>query len=215
MADMKYTTGNVLLFVPNMIGYARIILALVSFYYMPTDYGKAAFCYLLSGLLDALDGHAARLLNQCSKFGAMLDQLTDRAATACLCVTLAIFYPQYALFFQLSMALDIVSHWMHLHASLMKGSSHKAMDLNSNPIMRLYYTSRPVLFVMCAGNEIFFSMLYLLNFTEGPIVVGMSLYRLLLYVTAPIMAGKALISFIHLIDASIRIASIDAEEKSA
>ena len=33
---------------------------------------------LLSGLLDAVDGHAARLLGQSSKFGAMLDMLTDR-----------------------------------------------------------------------------------------------------------------------------------------
>jgi CDP-diacylglycerol--inositol 3-phosphatidyltransferase len=38
----------------------------------------------LSGLLDAVDGHAARLLNQSSKFGAMLDMLTDRCATMCL-----------------------------------------------------------------------------------------------------------------------------------
>ena len=45
-------------------GYSRIVLALASFYYMPTDYVKASFCYLLSGFLDALDGHAARLLNQ-------------------------------------------------------------------------------------------------------------------------------------------------------
>ena len=30
------------------------------------------------GLLDAVDGHAARLLGQSSKFGAMLDMLTDR-----------------------------------------------------------------------------------------------------------------------------------------
>lgn len=35
----------------------------------------------LSGLLDAVDGHAARMLNQSSKFGAMLDMLTDRCAT--------------------------------------------------------------------------------------------------------------------------------------
>ena len=45
-------------------GYARVFLALLSFYYMPTDYGIASFCYLLSGFLDAFDGHAARMLNQ-------------------------------------------------------------------------------------------------------------------------------------------------------
>jgi hypothetical protein len=35
--------------------------------------------------------------------------------------------------------------------------------------MRIYYTSKPVLFFMCAGNEAFYAALYLLHFTEGPI----------------------------------------------
>ena len=30
------------------------------------------------------------------------------------------------------------------------------MDETSNPFIRIYYTSRPVLFGMCAGNEIFY-----------------------------------------------------------
>lgn len=50
------------------LGYGRIVLALVSFYYMRTDYLTATWCYLLSGLLDALDGHAARMLNQSKAF---------------------------------------------------------------------------------------------------------------------------------------------------
>ena len=53
-----------------------------------------------------------------SLFGAMLDQLTDRCATACLLVTLAMFYPEQALWFQMSTALDIASHWLHLHRSV-------------------------------------------------------------------------------------------------
>ncbi|KAG7273083.1 hypothetical protein CRUP_024813 [Coryphaenoides rupestris] len=50
---------NIFLFVPNLIGYARIVLALLSFSLMPCCPLPAAFCYLLSGLLDAFDGHAA------------------------------------------------------------------------------------------------------------------------------------------------------------
>jgi len=57
--------------------------------------------------------------------------------------------------------------------SLLQGkTSHKFVDLSENPIMRIYYTSRPVLFFMCAGNEAFYATLYLLHFTEGP--TGMS-----------------------------------------
>lgn len=48
-------------------------------------------------------------------------------------------------------------------------TSHKFIDMSGNPIMRLYYTNRIVLFFMCAGNEAFYAGLYLLHFTEGPI----------------------------------------------
>ena len=104
------------------------------------------------GLLDALDGHAARLLNQCSKFGAMLDMLTDRCATMCLLTTLSTFYPSFMFLFQLSMTIDISCHWLHVHTSLLQGStSHKFVDPTGNYWMKLYYTDRRVLFAMCAG----------------------------------------------------------------
>lgn len=45
-------------------GYARVVLALLSFYLMPSSPWPAVFCYLLSALLDAFDGHAARALDQ-------------------------------------------------------------------------------------------------------------------------------------------------------
>ena len=44
--------------------YMRVVFAFVSFYYMPSDYVKASVFYLLSGFLDAFDGHFARMLNQ-------------------------------------------------------------------------------------------------------------------------------------------------------
>ncbi len=46
-------------------GYGRIILAIISFYFMPTNYIIAAWCYVISAGLDAFDGHAARHFNQC------------------------------------------------------------------------------------------------------------------------------------------------------
>uniref|UniRef100_UPI000B4C7951 CDP-diacylglycerol--inositol 3-phosphatidyltransferase-like n=1 Tax=Lonchura striata TaxID=40157 RepID=UPI000B4C7951 len=44
--------------------YARILLAAVSFWLMPTRPGPAAACYGAAALLDAVDGHAARALGQ-------------------------------------------------------------------------------------------------------------------------------------------------------
>ena len=88
----------------------------------------------------------------------------------CLLATLCTFYPRWVFFFQMSMTIDIACHWIHLHTSLLKGSaSHKFVDGSGNPIMRIYYTNKPVLFVMCAGNELFYASLYLLHFTQASI----------------------------------------------
>ena len=72
-------------------------------------------------------------------------------------------------------------------------TSHKFYDAAANPIMRIYYPSRPVLFFMCAGNEVFYASLYLLHFTEGPLYV--------FYVTAvlcfPVAVAKLGISLLQ------------------
>ncbi|VVC92612.1 unnamed protein product [Leptidea sinapis] len=157
---MSESKENIFLFVPNIIGYGRIILAVIAFYYMPTNCLLAVVCYVTSALLDAIDGHAARIFNQSTKFGAMLDQLTDRAGTAGLLMTLATFYPKYTFWFQLSMIIDITCHWLFLHTSTLQGkTSHKFIDMSENPIMHLYYTNKTVLFWMCAGNEAFYAAL--------------------------------------------------------
>eukprot|EP00118_Oscarella_pearsei_P012863 m.97926 g.97926 ORF g.97926 m.97926 type:complete len:89 (+) comp36967_c1_seq7:493-759(+) len=84
-------------------------------------------------------------------------------------MVLVVFYQEYALLFQFLCALDVASHWLLMYSTLLRGeSNHKTTVATSNPILRLYYTSRSVLFVMCSGNELFFAMLYLLHFSEGP-----------------------------------------------
>lgn len=203
---------NIFLFVPNLIGYGRVVLALLSFYLMPCCPWPAVFFYLLSSLLDSFDGYAARALNQSTKFGAMLDMLTDRCATMCLLVNLSLLYPAYTFLFQVSMCLDISSHWLHLHSSTIKGSaSHKTIDLSGNPILRVYYTSKPFLFVMCSGNELFFCLLYLLYHIEEP--AGW-LYGLL-FVCALISLAKSAISVVHLVTASQNMAALDTAERQS
>lgn len=204
------TEENVFLFVPNLIGYARVVLAFISFFLMPCCPWPAVFCYLLSALLDAFDGHAARALNQSTKFGAMMDMLTDRCATMCLLVNLSLLYPSYTFLFQISMCLDISSHWLHLHSSTIQGSaSHKTIDLSGNPILRVYYTSKPVLFVMCAGNELFFCLLYVMYHLQEP--AGW-MYGLL-SVCAVISLLKSGISLVHLVTASQNMAALDTAER--
>jgi CDP-diacylglycerol--inositol 3-phosphatidyltransferase len=121
---------NVFLFVPNLIGYLRVLTAAASLYYMPIHPKACTVLYFVSCILDAVDGQAARALNQTSKFGAVLDMVTDRfvscsllsmkltsrCATACLQTFLAITYPRWTLFFQFLITLDFSSHYMHMYS---------------------------------------------------------------------------------------------------
>jgi hypothetical protein len=55
--------------------------------------------------------------------------LTDRCATMCLLVNLALLYPRATLLFQLSMSLDVASHWLHLHRSaLIRGGGCQPVE---------------------------------------------------------------------------------------
>jgi len=159
---------NIFLYVPNLIGYVRVLLLIASLYFMSSNHIVSASLYLLSVFLDAFDGYAARALNQSTKFGAMLDMIVDRCSTMCLLATLGSFYPKYQFLFQLVMVIDISCHWISTHTSIVLGKgSHKMIDKEENALLRFYYTSRAFLFFMCAGNELFYSMLYLLHFTNG------------------------------------------------
>lgn len=204
-------TENVFMFIPNLIGYGRIVLALLSFWFMPTNHIAASWCYILSGLLDAVDGHAARALGQSSKFGAMLDMLTDRCATMCLLATLCTFYPSATFLFQISMTIDISCHWLHLHTSLLEGkTSHKFMDPTGNWFMHKYYTDRNVLFCMCAGNELFYASLYLLHFTWGPLY----LFPVVAVITFPVAVAKSGIALLQGYLAAQNIAAVDTKERA-
>ncbi|TNN11786.1 CDP-diacylglycerol--inositol 3-phosphatidyltransferase isoform 2 [Schistosoma japonicum] len=151
------------------VGYIRIILLFQACYFMRINCELTLLTYIISCFLDAVDGYAARALNQSTKFGAMLDMIVDRCSTMCLLACLTYFYPSYMLFFQFTMIVDIASHWLHVHSSILSGkSSHKSINLNDNRFLKLYYTNRVILFLMCAGNELFYTLLYVYHFYPGP-----------------------------------------------
>ena len=72
---------NVYLFVPNLIGYVRVITAAASLIIMPSHPKMCTLVYFISCILDVFDGMAARALGQTSKFGAVLDMVTDRSVS--------------------------------------------------------------------------------------------------------------------------------------
>lgn len=125
-------------------GYSRIVLAVASLYYMPLHPRTCSLLYSVSCLLDALDGLAARRFNQSTKFGAVLDMVTDRCTTACLLVFLASAFPRWAIVFQGLISLDLASHYMHMYATLSMGGagqSHKKVDESRSWILKMYYSN--------------------------------------------------------------------------
>jgi hypothetical protein len=55
---------NVFLFIPNIIGYTRVLLAASSLYFMRWHPKYCTWLYIVSCLLDAFDGMAARRFGQ-------------------------------------------------------------------------------------------------------------------------------------------------------
>merc|ERR1712000_244208 len=164
-----YEDENIFLFIPNIIGYVRIILAVASLYYMPLHPRTCSGLYSFSCILDAADGMAARRYNQGATFGAVLDMVTDRCTTSCLLVFLASAFPRWSIVFQGLISLDLASHYMHMYATLVVGgvdSSHKNIDKSQSWLLNMYYTNKNVLFTFCALNELFFIALYLLSFSS-------------------------------------------------
>ncbi|KAL8992277.1 MAG: hypothetical protein Q9169_007222, partial [Polycauliona sp. 2 TL-2023] len=138
------STENIFLFWPNVIGYSRIVLAIASLYYMPLHPRTCSCLYSISCLLDALDGLAARQFNQATRFGAVLDMITDRCTTSCLLVFLSSAFPRWSIVFQGLISLDFASHYMHMYATLTMGAgqSHKKIDQSRSRLLHLYYNNR-------------------------------------------------------------------------
>ncbi|KAI8980948.1 CDP-alcohol phosphatidyltransferase-domain-containing protein [Pilobolus umbonatus] len=209
--DMTVVDENIFLFIPNLIGYTRIILASLSLYYMPFHPKVCVSLYCISCLLDAVDGNAARYFNQCSKFGAVLDMVTDRCTTTCLLCFLSLTYPEWTILFQFLISLDFSSHYMHMYSSMISGSSsHKKIDKKQSWFLQIYYTNNIVLFLMCGGNELFFVLLYVLHFSG---TLNMYWY-IALAITGTVCFAKQFINIIQIVNASKTLASIDKEDRA-
>jgi len=208
--------NKVFLFIPNLIGYARFIFYLISF--ACHSFGNWQLClgfYAIAFILDEFDGQAARAYNQSSNFGAALDMVADRSATAGLCLILAQLYPSYLLAFIGAIALDLSSHYYLIYATGMLGkSSHKdSADWANNSLMRLYYGSKPFMDVLILGNEIFYLLLYL-NFYLVSWTVSFSslnIYplQLALIICAPVYILKQFTNIFQLQNSAQEIGRLD------
>lgn len=203
------TVQDVMFYIPNLIGYFRVLTALISFWLMQNHQILTLIFYGISGFLDAFDGYAARKYNQGTRYGAVLDMVTDRCATSSLICYLCVIYPQYTFIWQLLVSLDLASHYMHMYAMMSSGStSHKNVDEKQSKLLSLYYTNRKVLFVVCLLNELFYVAIYLHYydfFWTGTVLAWLS---------APVWVFKQVANVIQLKAAALILATLDANERT-
>lgn len=202
------TPNHVLWYIPNQIGYMRVITMVISLITMSKHPVYTTVIYGISCLLDALDGTMARKYNQVSRLGAVLDMVTDRSTTTCLICYLSVMYPKWCAVFQILVALDISSHYMHMYASLTGGNtSHKQVGRESSRLLHWYYTRRDVLFTICAFNELFYVGLYLYGFER------FNLFGFwVIVICLPGYIFKQVSNVIQLNRAALILASLDAKD---
>ncbi|OHT16869.1 CDP-alcohol phosphatidyltransferase family protein [Tritrichomonas foetus] len=197
------------LYIPNLIGYSRMILMFIAYYVHETHPLVFIICYALSQLLDMLDGRAARAFNQATKFGAMLDMVTDRCSTVGLMLTLSARYPQYTFWCHVFIWLDICSHWCHMLSSGKK--SHKLI-LGGPWLLRYYYATNWFMVLLIIGAEGFPLCLYALSFKEMFPPESIPLIKLGMFSMLPLFILKHIINVIQFVHASILLDEPDEEK---
>jgi phosphatidylglycerophosphate synthase len=76
--SVEESQWKVLFYIPNLMGYLRIILAFYGYQFaIQKQHNSALNAWIAASLLDLFDGIAARKLNQCSQFGILLDVIAD------------------------------------------------------------------------------------------------------------------------------------------
>ena len=184
------TARDVLLFIPNLIGYVRVILTILAFLsmiFMEEKIVLSLMLYVGSFVGDLFDGMAARRFNQSSHFGGMLDMITDRCSTAGLLMILTTKTDSKALYTALTflLLLDISNHWAQMVMSLYLKQHHKSgkfdvillfkcmyvisiqrtkMLASANEgrffLVRWFYGYYPFFGYLCVGAEFTYVLLY-------------------------------------------------------
>ncbi|CAG9471970.1 unnamed protein product [Plasmodium vivax] len=180
---------SVYLYIPNIIGYIRVILALWGFVVCRKNLILFAVLYATSQILDAFDGWTARKFNQTSVFGQILDQITDRLSTTLLYLLNGNVYDEYIIAIGLIMIADIGGHYFHSSSCAIAGNkTHKKIE-KGNRLLKLYY-ERPVVMVICIiAYESFWFAAYVFKVTpKNNILHKMAHYALLC--SSPLAAFK-------------------------
>jgi len=155
--------------------------------------------------LDIADGYAARYWKQESKFGAVLDMVTDRVSTNMLYLVLAIIYPTKFFWIAILAGLDYSSHWFQMFASAADGGKHhKTVAGHRNWLLRKYYSVKPFMLACCVSQEAFLLAAYAHHYVQEGTTMGL-IVCYTMWASIPFGALKQLINVIQLADASKEI----------
>jgi phosphatidylglycerophosphate synthase len=110
----------VVLYVPNILCYARIVLAFVGLQFASTRPVTAVTIWIASATLDFFDGLLARVLNQTSSFGVVLDIAADNILRSCVWVAVAAANPSYLAVSCFVLCLE----WTTMVSTQVHASSH-------------------------------------------------------------------------------------------
>lgn len=212
--------NKVFFFWPNIIGYLRVGLYAGSFFAHSLGHWiGCASLYSLGFILDEFDGRAAQFFDQRTQFGAALDMVTDRAASAGLCVILAQLYPACTLPFIFLIGLDLGSHYYLLYATALVGHrNHKeSATWSRNWLLNLYYGNKPFMDLLIVGSECFYIFLYLGRYASSSNLLFLSLFpdekldiwQLFLLVCSPIYLLKQATNIAQLYSSAEKISAID------
>lgn len=133
------------LFVPNIIGYVRILL-LAAFFFVAAPLFKASLI-TISLLLDILDGKTARWLNQSTLFGSRFDLIIDMFTLALLSFYVAYHCenPWFMALFIFGGLNDIVNYMLSLTVFYGKKTpssiDHKKALKEKGFLLPIYYST--------------------------------------------------------------------------
>ncbi|KAG5521297.1 hypothetical protein RHGRI_033747 [Rhododendron griersonianum] len=132
---------SVYLYIPNIIGYIRVLMNCFAFYICSSNKKLFSVLYFVSFVCDALDGWFARKFNQ-----------------GFYCV-----FSRPGLVFLSLLALDIASHWFQMYSTFLAGkASHKDVKDSTNWLFKAYYGNRMFMGYCCVACELLYITLFLL-----------------------------------------------------
>jgi CDP-diacylglycerol--inositol 3-phosphatidyltransferase len=202
---------QVLFYYPNLIGYVRVILLIWSLFVQ--DPIRSMSIYGISCFLDALDGFAARYFDQrtflilntrlafwsCFRYGDGSILYWNALGTFSHDVSQVRAIPNdvgcAGSFFPLHAHVPFI-FLIFRNASLYAGkASHKHVE--GNWLLMMYYTKRPVLFLVCALNETCLISLFLMQTPQIS-----QLATIVMILTLPILVLKQVLNVLQMLQAA-------------